>query len=227
MRKSVIRLVTITALAAFLSLPAAAFAAEAEKGAGAPPEAPPVKPSHVKLETEGEFTSLQIGKTVYVYNADGQLFQTSGKGQKGSFQDLFVLPYGPAQVPFVLVKNDEGLKVFSDLWPEFTKDDKAKAEDTVEAYDSGRVFYTAQAKIVSKTGHHYAEQDGDEVVAYTANDFSDLDKGFHESIRVQGKLRGLILYDCCPYAVVEDKEGNVLVYHAGENGPIVAGSIDL
>lgn len=226
MKKHVIRLMSTAALAAFLALPTAAFAAEEQ--AQQETEPAPAKPSHVKVETEGSFTSLQIANTVYVFHEDGPLFQTSGKGQTGSLKDLFVLPYGPMQVPFVLVKNaDNELKVFSDLWPEFTKDDEKKANDMVEAYDSGRVFYTAQDKIVSKTGHHYAEQDGKEVVAYTANDFKDLEKGYHESIRVEGKLRGLILYDCCPFAVVETDKGELLVYHAGEKGAETAGSIDL
>lgn len=224
MKKSAVRLMSTAALAAILTFPAAAFAAEE----GGQPKAAPSKPSHVKLETEGAFTSLQIGGNAYVFDSEGPLFQTSGKDQSGSVKDLFVLPYGPQQVPFILVKNEKnGLMVFSDLWPEFTKNDEKKATDSVEAYDSGRVFNAAQSKIVSKTTHHYAEQSGKEVVVYTANDFADLSKGYHESFRVSGKLRGLILYDCCPYAVVDDGGAALSVFHAGEQGAQLAGSIEL
>lgn len=178
-----------------------------------------------KVLSDGNFAALQSGKQVYVYSGEAPLFQTKGKDRVGDLIDLFVLPYGPAQVPMVLIRNEKnGYMVFSDLWPEFAK---GKEKDTVDAYYSGRVLPYAKDKIVSRTGHHYAEQIGEEIVVYTANDFSDIKKGFHESIRVKGKLHGLILYDCCPYVVVDDGGGksNLSIYHAGEKGPELAASI--
>lgn len=220
MKKTMIGTLSSVAIAAMLTLPSMAFAAEEKAPAPVPP-----KPSNVKLETAGAFTALQIGKQVYTFNDKEQIFQTMGAEQTGSLQDLFVLPYGPEQVPFIAVDNAKnGLMVFSDLWPKLAKD---RASDKVEAYDAGRIFYTAQTKIVSKTSHHYAEQTGKEVVVYTANDFDDLKKGYHESIRVTGKLRGLILYDCCPYVVVENDKKELNVYHAGEKGAVQVGTIEL
>jgi len=215
MKKS-IKLLTTAVFVSALMIPAVANAA----GGEAPPA---VKPINAKLQTEGGFAALQVGKQVFVYDENGQLFQTKGKERIGELKDLFVLPYGPMQVPMVLIKNDKnGYMVFSDLWPEFAK---GKETDQIDAYYSGRVLPAPRDKIVSRTGHHYAERDGDEIVAYTANDFSDIKKGFHESIRVKGKLRGLVLFDCCPYLVVDDGKETLSVYHAGEKGAELAGSI--
>lgn len=221
MKKTAVHLVTTAAIAALLAVPG--FASAAQEAA----QPAPAKPGNIKLETAGAYTSLQVGKSVYVFNDNGQIFQTSGTEQSGSLKDLFVLPYGPETVPFILVNNEKnGLMVFSDLWPKLDKENK-QADNTKDAYDSGRVFYTPQSKIVSKTSHHYAEQKGNEVVVYTANDFNDLQKGYHESFRVKGNLRGLILYDCCPYVVVENQNNELAVYHAGEKGADQVGTIDL
>jgi len=211
--KKTVRFMTAAALACALSVPALAHAAT--------PASSALKAS---VKTEGDFAAVQIEKQVYVYDKNGQLYQTKGKDRIGELQDLFVLPYGPMQVPMILIKNDKnGYMVFSDLWPEFAV---GKETDTVDAYFSGRVHAAPRDKVVSRTGHHYAEKIGDEIVAYTANDFTDLKKGFHESIRVKGKLRGLILFDCCPYLVVDDGQETLSVYHAGENGAELAGSIE-
>lgn len=213
--KKTIRFMAAAALVCALTVPTLAHAAEG------PPASSALKAS---IQTEGGFAAVQIEKQVYVYDKDGQLYQTKGKDRIGELKDLFVLPYGPMQVPMILIKNDKnGYMVFSDLWPEFAK---GKETDTVDAYYSGRIHAAARDKVVSRTGHHYAEKIGDEVVAYTANDFSDLKKGFHESIRVKGELRGLILFDCCPYLVVDDGKDTLSVYHAGENGAELASSIE-
>jgi hypothetical protein len=217
--KKTIRFFTLTALVCALIVPTFAYAAEGTKEDAAAP----AKPINATLQTEGSFAALQVGDQVYAYNEKGPLFQTKGKERVGDLTDLFILPYGPEQIPFILIKSAKnGNMVFSDLWPEFAK---GKENDPVDAYYSGRILPTASNKIVSKTGHHYAEKIGDEIVAYTANDFTDIKKGFHESIRVKGNLRGLILYDCCPYLVVDDGKETLSVYHAGENGPQLAGSI--
>jgi len=219
-KKSVLRMLTLGILAFMLALPGIASAAADEKK---PPAPEPPKPSKVKMETEGEFTSLAIGKNIYVYNDKGQIYQTKGDAQNGVLMDLFTITYGPQQVPLILVKNKTGLMVFSDLWPKFSPE---KADDPVDAYDSGRVFYENQTKIVSKTTHHYAEQKGSEVVVYTANDFDDLKKGYHESYRVKGKLRGLIIYDCCAYGVVANENNELIIYHAGEKGAEQSGVLE-
>ncbi|QJD85369.1 hypothetical protein [Cohnella herbarum] len=219
MKKST-RFLTAFALICALMAPSLAYAAEESKET-APPE---VKPIEATLTKEGGFAALQIGKQVFVYNKDGQLFQTKGKERIGELKDLFVIPYGPEKIPMILIKNDKnGYMVFSDLWPKIVP---GKEKDTTDAYYSGRIHTSARDKVVTRTGHHYAEKIGDEVVAYTANDFDDLKKGFHESIRVKGELRGLILYDCCPYLVVDDGKETLSVYHAGENGPELASSIE-
>lgn len=219
MKKSM-RFLTATALVCTLMVPTLASAAEGNKEA-APPAAKPISAS---LTTEGSFAALQVGKQVYVYNNDGQLFQTKGKERTGDLKDLFVIPYGPMQVPMILVKNDKnGYMVFSDLWPKILP---GKEQDTTDAYYSGRIHTSARDKVVTRTGHHYAEKTGDEVVVFTANDFDDLKKGFHESFRVKGDLRGLILYDCCPYLVVDDGKETLSIYHAGEKGAELASSID-
>ncbi len=213
--KKTIRFMAAAALVCALTVPTLAHAAEG------PPASSALKAS---IQTEGGFAAVQIEKQVYVYDKDGQLYQTKGKDRIGELKDLFVLPYGPMQVPMILIKNDKnGYMVFSDLWPEFAK---GKETDTVDAYYSGRIHAASRDKVVSRTGHHYAEKIGDEVVAYTANDFSDLKKGFHESIRVKGELRGLILFDCCPYLVVDDGKDTLSVYHAGENGAELASSLE-
>ena len=213
--KKIARFTAVAALASALTVPTLAYAAEGNAASGT------LKAS---VQTEGDFAAVQIGKQVYVYDKNGQLYQTKGKDRIGDLQDLFVLPLGPMQIPMILIKNDKnGYMVFSDLWPEFAK---GKEQDTVDAYFSGRVHASSRDKVVSRTGHHYAEKIGDEIVAYTANDFSDLKKGFHESIRVKGELRGLILFDCCPYLVVDDGQDTLSVYHAGENGAELAGSIE-
>jgi len=220
--KKATKWLAVTALSAMLALPITANAASDEQA----PAPEPAKPSNVRLDTAGAYTSLQVGNQVYVFNEQGQQFQTKGVEQVGSLKDLFVIKYGPQDVPLILVQNKKnGLVVFSDLWPKLN--DEKIAENTIDAYDSGRVFYTAQNKIVSKTSHHYAEQVKDEVVVHTANDFDDLKQGYHESIRVKGKLRGLILFDCCPYVVVENANGELAVYHAGEEGAELSGTIDL
>ncbi|PYI50553.1 hypothetical protein [Paenibacillus flagellatus] len=212
------------AMAALLAFPSVVGAAEEE----AAPQPEPPKPSQIRLETEGPFTSLQVGKWVYVFNDQEPIFHTKGGDQYGSLKDLFVLPFGPEQVPFIVVRHPKsGLMVFTDQWPKLNAEEAEKPDPQSEAYDSGRIFDTAQTKIVSKTSHHYAEQEGDEVVVYTANDFDDLQKGYHESIRTKGKLRGLILYDCCPFVVVETADDELAVFHAGEQGALKAGVIDL
>lgn len=219
MKKS-IRLLTATTLLCALMIPTLAHAAE-ENTEAAPAAVQPIKAS---LTTDGGFAALQVGKQVYVYNNDGQLYQTKGKERVGELQDLFVIPYGPMQVPMILIKNDKnGYMVFSDLWPKFAE---GKENDSTDAYFSGRVHTSARDKIVTRTGHHYAEKIGDEVVTYTANDFDDISKGFHESIRVKGELRGLILFDCCAYVVVDDGKETLSVYHAGEKGAELASTID-
>ncbi|MFC4598357.1 hypothetical protein [Cohnella hongkongensis] len=213
--KKTARFLTAAALACALTVPSLAYAAESNSSSSA------LKAS---VQTEGDYAAVQIEKQVYVYDKNGPLYQTKGKDRIGELQDLFVLPYGPMQVPMILIKNDKnGYMVFSDLWPEFAA---GKEQDAVDAYFSGRVHAAPRDKIVSRTGHHYAERIGDEIVAYTANDFTDLTKGFHESIRVEGELRGLILFDCCPYLVVDDGQDTLSVYHAGENGAELAGSIE-
>lgn len=219
MKKST-RLLTAFSLICALMAPSLAYAAKESKEA-APPA---VKPIEATLTKEGGFAALQVGKQVFVYNKDGQLFQTKGKERIGELKDLFVIPYGPEQIPMILIKNDKnGYMVFSDLWPKIVP---GKEKDTTDAYYSGRIHTSARDKVVTRTGHHYAEKIGDEVVAFTANDFDDLKKGFHESIRVKGELRGLILYDCCPYLVVDDGKETLSVYHAGKNGPELASSIE-
>lgn len=227
MKNRLFRQIGIAALAALFVFPMVVSAAEdAEAPSGPPPKAP-AKPSQVKLLTEGEFTSLQIGNTVYVYNSEGQIFKTAGVEQSGPLLELFTVPLGPEQVPLILVNNKEnGWMVFSDLWPKLA--DKEQIEtDNDTAYDAGRIYAANQTKFFSKTKHHYGEQIGTESVVYTANDFDNLDKGYHESIRVEGSLRGLILYDCCPYLVVENADKELIVYHAGEGGAEVAGKLDL
>jgi len=219
MKKSVLRLITTATMASLLALPGVASAAGDEQ---APAPVPP-KPNNIKLETAGAFTSLAIGKNIYVYNDKGQIFQTKGAEQNGLLMELFTISYGPEQVPLILVKNKNGLMVFSDLWPKFAPD---QANNEIEAYDSGRVFYEPKSKIVSKTAHHYAEQIGDEAVVYTANNFDDLKEGYHESYRVKGKLRGLIIYDCCAYGVIANENNELIVYHAGEKGAEQSGVIE-
>jgi len=201
------------AVAAMLALPMTVNAAEGRT----------VK---TKLETEGAYVALQVGKKISVHNEQTQLFQTNGKFHNGELVDLFVLPYGEEQIPFILVNTDNSgsFNVFSDLWPEFAK---GKEGNATEEYYSGRVFNRPLTKLWSKTKHHYAEMQGDEAVAFTANDFSDISKGYHESVRVKGELRGLILYDCCPYLVIEDENEQLVVFHAGMTGAEKAGSIEM
>ncbi len=219
MRKT-IRFLTTSALLCALMVPTLAHAAES----GNEPALPVLTPINASLQTDGAFAALQVGKQVHVYTNDGQLYETKGKDRVGDLKDLFVIPYGPMQVPMILIKSDKnGYMVFSDLWPKFAP---TKGDDTVDAYFSGRVHEAPRDKIVSRTGHHYAEVVGEEVVTYTANDFDDIGKGFHESIRVKGKLRGLILFDCCAYVVVDDGKETLSVYHAGETGAELASSID-
>jgi len=209
------RFMAAAVLASALMIPSFAHAADGGKSSGT---------LETSVTTEGGFAAVQVGKQVYVYDTNGQLYQTKGKDRVGDLKDLFVLPYGPMQVPMILIKNEKnGYMVFSDLWPEFAK---GKEQDSVDAYYSGRVHPAPRDKIVSRTGHHYAEKIGDEVVAYMANDFSDLKKGYHEAIRVKGELRGLILFDCCPYLVVDDGQETLSVYHAGKDGPELAASIE-
>ncbi|MFC5470292.1 hypothetical protein ACFPPD_16415 [Cohnella suwonensis] len=220
MRKS-IKLLTASVLLCALTIPTLAHAAESTPK---PAPAAPAAQIDAKLQVEGGFAAFQFNKQVAVYDKKGQLFQTKGAYREGELKDLFVIPYGPTQVPMILIKHEKyGYMVFSDLWPKLAK---GKEKDKVDAYYSGRILYAPSDKIVSRTGHHYAEQIGDEVVAYTANDFDNIKKGFHESIRAKGKLRGLILYDCCAYLVVDDGKETLSIYHAGENGSELAGSID-
>lgn len=221
MNKKAIRFIAAAAMTAVLAMPVAAHAA----GEAAPAPKAGANNLSVTLNTEGAFTALEINNQVRVFDKNGQLFKTEGADRVGKLKDLFILPYGPQQVPFILVENKKnGYLVFSDLWPEFSK---GKESDTEEAYYSGKIFGSAVKKMYSKTKHHYAEMQGNEAVAFTANDFGDLSKGYHESIRVEGKLRGLILYDCCPFLVVEDENKKLVVYHAGETGAEQAGSIVL
>ncbi|MCC3376124.1 hypothetical protein [Cohnella sp. REN36] len=210
MKKAMFRATLAAAtLIAALSLPAAAGAAV------------PV----TKLDTEGDFAALQVGNRVFVHDAKSQLFQTNGVNHDGKLIDLFTLPYGPETIPMIVVSNEKnGFLVFSDLWPEFAK---GKEKNTTEEYMSGRITAKPIEKIANRTNHNYAVQKGDTVHVFTANDFKDLKKGYHESYTVKGTLRGLILYDCCPYAVVEGEDGGLDVYHAGEKGPVKAGHIDM
>lgn len=186
----------------------------------------------ILLETEGEFNALQINNRVFVFQNEEPLFQTKGESQLGSLGDLFVLklhtPDGSEMsIPLIAVKRSKTeYTVFSDLWPKFDDPDQSQADNTIDAYDAGRIYTQSKKKIVSKTKHHYADQIGKEVVVSTANDYDDLSKGYHESIRVEGKLRGLVLYDCCPYVVVE-QNGKLNIFHAGENGAEHIGSVDL
>jgi len=204
-------------LVALFMTPGMASAAESKK----------IK-NELKLEQEADFTAVQINTKVYVFDGEKPIFQTKGTTQYGPLKDLFLLGEGTEhEVPMIVIQNrSKGLMVFSDLWPKFDKDDTYD-KNTVDAYDCGRLFTKKQDKIVSKTSHHYAEQKGDEVVVYTANDFEDLKKGYHESYRVEGNLRGLIIYDCCAYGVVEDEDGKLIVYHAGEQGAEKIGMINL
>lgn len=221
MKKSV-QLLTTLAFVGLLMVPAVASAAESEPAA---PE--PAVPVTATVQTDGGFAALQINKQVYVYDANGPLYNIDGKYREGELKDLFILPYGPMEVPLILVQNDlhQGYMVFSDLWPKFAPGQEG---DTTTPYYSGRVLTSNQKKITGRTSHHYAEQVGDEVITYTANDFDDLTKGYHESYRTTGKLRGLIIYDCCAYTVIDDdQEGTLSVYQAGETGAELATSIDM
>ncbi|MFC3803033.1 hypothetical protein [Cohnella sp. GCM10012308] len=207
--KNALRLTAAAALAVALIAPGAAQAADAV----------------VKTDSEKGFAALQVGNRVFVHDSEKQLFQTNGKFHDGKLIDLFTLPYGPATIPLILVYNDKaGLTVFSDLWPEFAK---GKETNTTEEYMSGHISFKPMKKAANRTNHNYAEQVGDTVHVYTANDFGDLKKGYHESYAVKGTLRGLILYDCCPYAVLESPDGGLDVYHAGKEGPMKAGHINL
>ncbi|MEI7027429.1 hypothetical protein WBG83_17210 [Paenibacillus sp. y28] len=211
-----IRMLSAAALAAMLTVPG--FAHSAEESAAATTAIP--ASGFVKKETDGAFTALQIGKKVHVYNENGQIFHTQELNQIGPLVDLFLLPDGSKQLPFILVNNEEnGLIAFTDLWPHLTSGLNTSASNTIDAYDSGRVFYTPQDKIISKTGLHYAEQkNGQKVVVYSANDYGDLEKGYREAFRTDGQLRGLILYDYKhPYVVVE-KEGRIRVLQADSTG---------
>jgi hypothetical protein len=60
-------------------------------------------------------------------------------------------------------------------------------------------------------------QEGSEVIVYTANNFDDIGEDYHESYRLQGTLRGLVIYDCCAYAVVE-RNGELSIHGMGEKG---------
>lgn len=183
------------------------------------------------LITEDEFNAFQINNRVFVFKNEEPLFQTKGE-QLGQLGDLFTLnletPDGQhLNIPMIAVKKSSNeYMVLSDLWPKFDDPEHSQADNTIDAYDAGRIYTTAKKKIVSKTKHHYADQVGKEVVVSTANDYEDLSKGYHESIRVEGKLRGLVLYDCCPYVVVE-QSGKLNIYHASENGAQQVGSVDL
>ncbi|PLR99282.1 hypothetical protein [Bacillus sp. T33-2] len=46
----------------------------------------------------------------------------------------------------------------------------------------------------------------------------DLTEGHHESYRVQGTLRGLIIFDCCGYAVIEKEDGSIVAVGYGMEG---------
>lgn len=209
LKKNALRLTTIAALAVALVAPAAAHAAD----------------TVVKTDSEKGFAALQVGNRVFVHDSEKQLFQTNGKAHDGKLIDLFTVPYGPATIPLILVYNDKsGLTVFSDLWPEFAK---GKENDMTQEYMSGHISFKPMKKAANRTNHNYAEQVGDTVHVYTANDFGDLKKGYHESYAVKGTLRGLILYDCCPYVVLEGANGGLDVYHHGEKGPEQAGHINL
>ncbi|MFC4100872.1 hypothetical protein [Paenibacillus xanthanilyticus] len=208
--KKVTPMLTALLLASAIALPAASAASEAA------PAAAPAKTTAAKLLTDGAFAALQVGNKVSVHDEKGQLFQTNGKFHNGTLKDLFVVEYGPMQVPMVVVQNKGELLVFSDLWPEFAK---GKENNNIEEYFCGRILTKAANKYVTRTGHHFAQQVGGKVEVYTANDFGDLKKGHHKSFEMTGKLRGLLLFDCCPYAVIENADGTVGIYHAGENGP--------
>ncbi|MEW9053666.1 MAG: hypothetical protein AB2392_21070 [Neobacillus sp.] len=182
-----------------------------------------------QIQQQGIYTAQQKGERVYVSAPGGQLYETKGPAQLGKLKDLFVIfKETPVEAPLIVVESPGGkeLKVFSDLWWKFN--DGTYEDNRIDAYDSGRIFYEAKDKIVSKTAHHYAEQIGNEVAVITANNYDNLEEGYHESYRVEGTLRGLIIYDCCPYVVVENN-GVLEVYGLGDHGfePAMFDTIDL
>lgn len=180
-----------------------------------------------QIQYQNGYTALQKGERVYVSAAGGQLYETKGPEQLGKLKDLFVIFQGtPVEAPLIVVETPgkKELKVFSDLWWKFN--DGTYEENRTTAYDSGRIFYEPKDKIISKTAHHYAVQEGNEVVVNTANNYDNLGEGYHESYRLEGKLRGLVIYDCCPYAVVE-RNGVLSIHGHGTNGLEQFDTIDL
>ncbi|WP_066306386.1 hypothetical protein [Bacillus sp. FJAT-29814] len=204
MKNKTFKILSGMALTAMLALPAAASASEQENG--------------IQTQTQGKYTALQKGERVYVSAPGGQLYETKGPAQLGKLKDLFVIfKDSPVEAPLIVVETpgQKELKVFSDLWWKFN--DGTYEDNRIDAYDSGRIFYEAKDKIVSKTAHHYAVQEGNEVSVMTANNYDDLSEGFHESYRVDGTLRGLVIYDCCPYVVVENN-GVLSIHGHGDTG---------
>jgi hypothetical protein len=39
-----------------------------------------------------------------------------------------------------------------------------------------------------------------------------MNSGFHESYNAEGTLRGLIIWNCCPYAVIEKDNGDLVAF---------------
>lgn len=181
----------------------------------------------ITVDQEGAYTALQVGKKVFVTQNNKRIFETKGTNQWGQLKDLFVLHEGmPYEASLIVVKNSRhGLMMFSDLWNKF--DDGSYGSNIVDAHDSGRIFYEPQTRIVSKTAHHYAVQEGNEVVLITANNYDNQEDGYHESYRMTGTLRRFIIFDCCGYAVMENADRVLIVTGFGEEGPGVLGKINL
>jgi hypothetical protein len=55
------------------------------------------------------------------------------------------------------------------------------------------------------------------VTVYTANNYDNLEEGYHPSYSLEGTLCGLVIYDCCPYVVVE-KDGVLSIHGQGDTG---------
>lgn len=176
-----------------------------------------------KVETEENYQAVQKGAGVVVYKNGQRIYHTKGMKQIGKVQDLFILHKGAGpnfEDALIAVKNPlvkDEYKVFSDLWEKF--DDGTFAQNDVDAYDSGVIKLTPQKKIVSKTGHHYACQVGNKVAVYSLNNYDDMNSGFHMSYSVEGTLRGLIIHNCCPYAVVQKPNGQLAVFGFEHRAP--------
>ncbi|WP_044640052.1 hypothetical protein [Risungbinella massiliensis] len=176
-----------------------------------------------KVETEENYQAVQKGAWVVVYKNGQRIYHTKGTKQIGKLQDLFILHNGAGpnfEDALIAVKNPlvkDEYKVFSDLWEKF--DDGTYDQNNVDAYDSGVIKLAPQNKIRSKTGHHYACQVGNKVEVYSLNNYDDMNSGFHMSYSVEGTLRGLIIHNCCPYAVVQKANGQLAVFGFEHRAP--------